>query len=91
MSYAYTVAEKGVAEAAGLDLIETIPWRLDALYTKTVARDRGWFQGTGALREEFWAIVGQARRAEIQPFEVKSRKNMVNVIKEGCRIMDDIV
>ena len=95
MSYAYTDKERDDADLAGLDLIETIPWRLKGMHAKTVTRDRAWFQGTAAVREEFWAIVGQARRGEIQPFEVKSRSKTkasggVTVTKEGgCRIMDD--
>jgi putative phage-type endonuclease len=91
MSYAYDEAAKDACLAAGLDLIETIPWRLKGMHAKTVVRDRGWFQSTATAREEFWLIVDQARRGEIQPFEVKSRaKASINVIKEGvCLIKDD--
>ena len=89
MSYAYTEAEKKEAETAGLDLIETIPWRVGKLYTKTVTRDRSWFQGTAEKRKEFWDIVDQARKGDIQPFEVKS-KLKINVTKEPeCRIVDE--
>ena len=90
MSYVYTEPERLDAEARGLDLIEKIPWRLQKFYSKTVVRDRGWFQGTARQREEFWAIVGQARRSEIQPFEVKSRAKVVVTKEPGCRIIDDV-
>jgi hypothetical protein len=89
MYYAYTEAEKGEAEAKGWDLIETIPWRLGKFFSKTVVRDRAWFNGTAKLRSDFWAIVEQARKGEIQPFEVKSRSKVI-VTKEECRIVDDV-
>ena len=90
MSYAYTDKERDEADLAGLDLIETIPWRMKGMHAKTVTRDRGWFQSTAGVREEFWSIVGQARRGEIQPFEVKSRKGKISITKEGaCRILDE--
>lgn len=86
MSYAYTENERVAAEGAGLDLIETIPWRLDKFHTKTVVRDRGWFQSTANAREEFWALVGQAKHGEIQPLP----KLKVTVKKETeCRIVDE--
>ena len=88
MVYAYT--EDECAALTGFHPVEVIPWRLGKMYTKTVARDRAWFQGTAKAREEFWSVVGQARRGEIQPFEVKSRSK-VNVTKEpGCLITDDV-
>lgn len=91
MSYAFTEEECGKAGKAGLELVETIPWKLGKMYTQTVVRDRGWFQSTQGQRDAFWEIVGQARRGEIQPFEVKSKKQIVTVTKEECRITDDIV
>jgi putative phage-type endonuclease len=90
MHYAYTESERGVAEQKGWDLMEKIPWRLGKFFSKTVVRDKSWFQGTAQMRSEFWAIVEQARKGEIQPFEVKSRAKVV-VTKEECRIVDDIV
>ena len=90
MSYAYTEAEKDESSKNGLDLIETIPWRLAKFYSKTVTRDRAWFEGTAKLREDFWSIVGQARRGEIQPFEVKSRSKVIVTKEPECRIVDDI-
>jgi hypothetical protein len=90
MSYAYTEAEKDEFTKNGLDLIETIPWRLAKFYSKTVTRDRAWFEGTAKLREDFWSIVGQARRGEIQPFEVKSRSKVIVTKEPECRIVDDI-
>jgi len=90
MSYVYTDGERAAAEATGLDLIETIPWRLQKFYSKTVVRDRAWFQGTAGKREEFWSIVGQARRSEIQPFEVKSRAKVLVTKEPECRIVDEV-
>jgi hypothetical protein len=90
MSYAYTEAEKDESSKNGFDLIETIPWRLAKFYSKTVTRDRAWFEGTAKLREDFWSIVGQARRGEIQPFEVKSRSKVIVTKEPECRIVDDI-
>lgn len=87
MMYAYTEAERVAAEAGGFHLLETVPWRLDKMHAKTVMRDRGWFEGTAKAREDFWAVVEQARRGEIQPFEVKARAKVV-VTKEECRITD---
>jgi len=91
MVYAYTEEEKASFQAQGYGELEVIPWRVEKLFTKTVVRDRGWFEGTRAKREEFWEIVGQARRGEIQPFEVKSKQKLtVNVMKEGvCYISDE--
>jgi hypothetical protein len=93
MTYAYTEEEKASFQEQGFTELEMIPWRVEKLFTKTVVRDRGWFEGTRAKREEFWAIVAQARRGEIQPFEVKSKQKLtVNVLKEGvCYITDDAV
>lgn len=88
MSYAYTEAE--LAEASGLELIETIPWRLGQFYSKTVVRDRAWFQETAGLREDFWKIVAQAREGHIQPFEVKSRAKVVVTKEPECRIVDEL-
>jgi len=88
MVYAYT--EDECAAFTGFHPVEVIPWRLAKFYTKTVVRDRGWFQSTAKARDEFWAVVAQARSGEIQPFEVKSRSK-VNVTKESaCRIVDDV-
>ena len=91
MVYAYTDEEKASFQAQDYTELEIIPWRVEKLFTKTVVRDRGWFEGTRAKREEFWAIVGEARRGEIQPFEVKSKQKLtVTVMKEGvCYINDD--
>ena len=91
LAYAYTEEEKASFEAEGYAELEVIPWRVEKLFTKTVVRDRGWFEGTRAKREEFWDIVGQARRGEIQPFEVKSKQKLtVTVMKEGvCYISDE--
>jgi hypothetical protein len=90
MSYVYTEAERLEGQAKGLDLIETIPWCLNKFYSKTVVRDRSWFQGTAQMREEFWTLVGQARRGEIQPFEVKSRSKVIVTKEPECRIVDDV-
>ena len=92
MTYAYTEEEKASIQAQGYNELELIPWRVEKLFTKTVARDRAWYEGTRAKREEFWEIVGAARRGEIQPFEVKSKQKLVvSVFKEGvCHITDDM-
>lgn len=82
MSYAYTQEEKQSKEAENLDLIETIPWRLTTLFTKTVARDRAWFQGTASIRQQFWETVEKLRTGEIVPFEPK-QKLKVTVSKQG--------
>lgn len=87
MMYAYTEGELTAAESSGFHLLEKIPWCVSKMYSKTVVRDRGWFEGTAKAREEFWAVVEQARRGEIQPFEVKGRPKVV-VTKEECRITD---
>jgi hypothetical protein len=92
MVYAYNEEEKASFQAQGFTELEIIPWRVEKLFIKTVVRDRGWFEGTKTKRDEFWAIVGEARRGEIQPFEVKAKQKMtVTVMKEGvCYISDEV-
>jgi len=86
MSYAYTEEEKERHAGEGLDLIETIPWRLNKIFTKVVVRDRAWFQGTASIRQQFWETVGKLRTGEIVPFEPKQKavgpKVTVCLIKE---------
>lgn len=101
MTYAYTEAEKEEKEAAGWDLLETVPWRVAGLYTKTVARDRAWFQGTQALRTQFWKDVEQARAGlwkapePARPRRTATTNTTVIVQKEGapppteCLILDE--
>ena len=98
MSYAYTEEEKAAAEAAGAELIETIPWKVGKLYTETVARDRSWFEGTKEMRDRFWADVEKARAGSYTPVESSrprgaTQKPQVVVTKEGagpvCMIMED--
>lgn len=87
MSYAYTEAEARAAEKDH-DILERIPWRLTRLFTKTIPRDRAWFQGTAAIRQQFWETVQQARSGGIAPFEPKKLK--VVVAKEGsCLITNE--
>ena len=87
MFYAYTEEQKGFYE--GLDLIETIPWRLNKIFTKTVIRDRAWFQGTASMRQQFWETVEKVRKGELVAFEPK-QKLKVNVTKEPvCLITPD--
>jgi hypothetical protein len=87
MMYAYTEEQKATCEH--LDLIETIPWRLNKIFTKTVTRDRAWFQGTASMRQQFWETVQKVRTGELVAFE--SKKPRVTVTKEGvCLISNDI-
>lgn len=89
MMYAYTHEQKGAFEAEGLELIETIPWRQKTLFTKTVTRDRAWFQGTAPMRERFWETVNKLRTGEITQFEPKNKLKVL-VAKEGaCLITND--
>jgi hypothetical protein len=83
MMYAYTELEKAEREAEDLDLIETIPWRLNKLFTKTVTRDRPWFQGTASMRQQFWETVEKLRTGEI------SIQPKVKLVKEGCMIVEE--
>jgi hypothetical protein len=88
MMYAYSEEEAARNTAAGIDLVERIPWRLQKVFTKTVTRDRAWFQGTTAMRQKFWETVEQARTGLLAPIEPKKLK--VVVAKEGaCLITDD--
>ena len=90
MMYAYTEKEKGVYELQGMDMIETIPWKVNRLFTKTVARDRAWFQGTAPMRQKFWETVEKLRTGEVILLEPKQRqKQKVTVEKEGCLITND--
>ena len=88
MVYAYT--EDECAALTGFHPLEVIPWRLDKMYAKTVVRDRAWFESTAKAREDFWAVVGQARRNEIQPFEVKSRSKITVTKESACLIVDEV-
>jgi len=88
MMYAYTDLQKAEYETRALDLIETIPWRLNKIFTKTVVRDRAWFQGTASMRQQFWETVQKVRSGELMP--MASKKPRVIVAKEGvCFITDD--
>ena len=88
MMYAYTEVQKVSNEYQGFDLIETIPWRLNKIFTKTVTRDRAWFQGTASMRQQFWETVQKVRTGEFAPLE--SKKPKVIVVKEGvCLITND--
>ena len=78
MKYAYT--EEEVKALEGWDLTETIPWRVNKLYTETVVRDKGWYQGTSEMRKQFWESVEKARKGAYQVVEGKPK---VIVIKEA--------
>jgi hypothetical protein len=73
MSYAYTEAEGAALKAKGLELLETIPWRIHGIFAKTVTRDRAWFKGTEELRATFWKNVEKARKGEFQVVEARQR------------------
>jgi hypothetical protein len=73
MSYAYTEAEGAALKAKGLELLETIPWRIHGIFAKTVTRDRAWFKGTEELRGTFWKNVEKARKGEFQVVEGRQR------------------
>jgi hypothetical protein len=89
MVYAYTEAEKADYQNQSFELIETIPWRLSKLFTRTVARDRAWFQGTAPMRQQFWETVKKLRTGEIVPFEPRQKQKVI-VAKEGvCLITDE--
>ena len=89
MMYAYTQEKKAEYEYQSLDLIETIPWRLAKFFTKTVARDRAWFQGTASIRQQFWETVAKLRTGEIVPFEPKQKLKVTVSKQGGCMITDD--
>lgn len=87
MMYAYTPQEKAEREAQEFDLIETIPWRLAKIFTKTVPRDRAWFDGTASMRQQFWETVNKLRTGQMALPQPKVR---VVVAKEGvCMITND--
>jgi hypothetical protein len=94
MYYAYTEHEKDTYADKGYELIETIPWRLIRLYTKTVTRDRAWFQSTNDIQNTFWELVEKVKRGEVPPLEPVVKKGasstLVKVIKEPvCLMLDD--
>ena len=93
MAYAYTEEECEGLKARGLELLETIPWRIHGIFTKTVARDRAWFKGTEELRAAFWKNVEKARRGEFVPVEGRQRTPKTNtvVVSKGpsCMIVDE--
>jgi hypothetical protein len=78
MKYAYT--EEEVKALDWWDLTETIPWRVNKLYTETVTRDKGWYQGTLEMRKQFWESVEKARKGAFQVVEGKPK---VIVTKEA--------
>jgi hypothetical protein len=61
MVYVYTEEEKAEKEHAGWDIVETIPWRVAGMWTKTVARDRAWYASTADTRAAFWRDVEAAQ------------------------------
>jgi hypothetical protein len=90
MMYAYSEEEKSAYELQGMDMIEMIPWKVNRLFTKTVTRDRAWFQGTAPMRQKFWETVEKLRTGEIILLESKyKQKQKVTVEKEGCLITND--
>ena len=82
MRYAYTEAEI----LPGFDVIEKVPWRLNSMYTETIARDAGWYKSTAEQRRLFWENVEKARQGQ---FQVVPGKTVV-VTKEPaqCLIVD---
>jgi hypothetical protein len=96
LKYAYTIQERAEAEAAGWELVETIPWILKDFYTKTIVRDRAWFQSTAAARADFWEKVEAARHGEFVCPE-PSRKSTKTpkaaavgpLVVNVCKILDD--
>jgi hypothetical protein len=75
MAYVYTDPERAERESAGWELVEEIPWRVAGLWTKTVARDRAWFEGTAEMRAAFWRDVERARAgAWTLPESTRQRK-----------------
>jgi hypothetical protein len=89
MVYAYTEAQRDALEASGKDLIETIPWRINRIETRVVARDRAWFESTETTRTAFWRDVEASRAGSFVPVASPRRPAaakgplVLNVIKEG--------
>lgn len=61
LKYAYTAAERANLEACEWTIVETIPWAVETIATRVVARDRAWFESTRQKQDEFWAAVAAAR------------------------------
>ena len=87
MCYAYTIQERAERESTGWELIESIPWRVAEMYTKTVVRDRAWMASTQPARVAFWEKVATARRGEFQCPE-SSRKRAAKPVITVCKIED---
>jgi hypothetical protein len=93
MQYAYTEETREEMVSAGWEVLETIPWRIDASMRKVVSRDRGWFEGTRPLQEKFWVDVAAARRGEYtavpssrpprKPAAASTAVQQMIVIREG--------
>jgi hypothetical protein len=85
MAYAYTEAERAAKEEAGWDVVEQIPWRVAGLWTKTVARDRTWYEGTAELRAAFWRDVEGARAGTwTLPESTRQRKGAGAAVSTGA-------
>lgn len=103
MRYAYTEEERDrlLLDASGeWELLETIPWRIEASMHRVVVRDRAWFQSTRAIQETFWADVEKARAGAytVAPSSRVSGgasskpargKLQVTVKKEDCDFLPD--
>lgn len=88
MRYGYTEAETVALMAEGWDKTETIPWRLNGMYSTTVIRDRGWFRETAKLRQEFWENVTKAREGAFKVVEGRPKTVIVTKEPAACLIQD---
>ena len=82
MRYVYNEAD--ILE--GWDITEKIPWKVNEMYTVTVTRDRGWYQGTEELRREFWKNVEEARKGAFKA--VEGRQKVIVTKENECLIVD---
>jgi len=101
MRYAYTAEERTTLVESGWSEVEEIPWRLAALYTETVGRDKGWYASTEEKRAAFWRDVESARAGTYVAAPSSKPPRTVLVTKEGsvdapqreqesiCKIQDD--
>lgn len=77
MIYAYTDEQRDSFLNNGYELLETIPYAIESYSSEVVKRERGWFESTKGLRNDFWENVQKAKDGSFkvpEPFVKKTKQ-----------------
>jgi hypothetical protein len=89
LKYAYMALERKDLERCGWNVIEEIPWNLDALSIQVVARDRAWFASTAEARDAFWTKVEDAKAGTfVLPPSSRPARVPKGAVVQVCKIED---